>query len=134
VFIRCLRRIEEHRTSPTAPVCRYLQANPHHRVVFHNPEVTGSCNNWRRLQILETQTRVESKNPVDASILFQPEIELHASPMTSRAMTITYPVESGDYLCFAPLRHYRNSFSRFSFFTALFSRLTTRTCSKITAV
>jgi len=31
-----------------------------------------------------------------------------------------YPAESRDYLCFAPLRHYHNTFSRFSFFTALF--------------
>jgi len=42
--------------------------------------------------------------------------------MTSRAITIgTYPAESCGYVCFAPLRHYRNSPARFSFVTALFS-------------
>jgi len=45
--------IEEHRTSLSSLVCRHLQANPHHRVDFHNPEVIGS-DNWRRLQILES--------------------------------------------------------------------------------
>ena len=38
------------------------------------------------------------------------------------------------YVCLAPLRHYRNSPSRFSYFTALFSWLTIGTCSMITAV
>jgi len=42
--------------------------------------------------------------------------------MTSRAITIgEYPAESCDYVCFVPLRHYWNSPSCFSFFTALFS-------------
>jgi len=41
-------------------------------------------------------------------------VELHASTMTSRAITIPmYPAESRDYACFAPLRHYRNSLSNF---------------------
>jgi len=59
-----------------------------------------------------------------------------ASSMASRAITSgeLYPAESCDYVCFAPLRHYRNIPSRFSFFTALFSWLTIRTCSMITAV
>ena len=47
--------------------------------------------------------------------------------MTSRAITIgAYPAESCDYVCFAPLRHYRNSPLRFSFFTALFSWMTNK--------
>jgi len=47
---------------------------------------------------------------------FQLVTQLQASLMTSRAITIgAYPAESCDYLCFAPLRHYRNSFLRFSF-------------------
>jgi len=45
-----------------------------------------------------------------------------------------YLAGSRDYQCFAPLRHCRISFSHFSFFTALFSRLTTRTCKRIPAV
>jgi len=40
---------------------------------------------------------------------------------------LQYPAESCDYACFAPLRHYRNSLSRFSFFvTALFSWVTNK--------
>jgi len=31
--------IEEHRTSLSSSVCRHLQANPDHRVDFHNPEL-----------------------------------------------------------------------------------------------
>jgi len=38
--------------------------------------------------------------------------------MTSRIITVgTYPAESCDYVCFAPLRHHRRSPSRFSFVT-----------------
>jgi len=45
--------------------------------------------------------------------------------MTSSTITIgAYPAESSDDVCFAPLRHYRNSLLRFSFFTALFSWMT----------
>ena len=36
-----INRIEEHRTSLSSAVCRHLQANPDHRVDFHNPEVIG---------------------------------------------------------------------------------------------
>jgi len=47
--------------------------------------------------------------------------ELHASLVTSRAITISaYPAESCDYAWFAPLRHYRNSLLRFSFFYSAF--------------
>jgi len=42
--------------------------------------------------------------------------------MTSCVIIIdVYPAESCDYICFTPLCHYRNSPSRFSCFTALFS-------------
>jgi len=45
--------------------------------------------------------------------------------MTSRAITIgTHLSESRDCLWLAPPRHYRNSHSRFSFFTALLSWMT----------
>jgi len=74
-----------------------------------------------------TQTRAECKHPVDASTHFQLLTELQASLMTSRAITIgAYPAESCDYVCFAPLCHYRNSFLRFSFFAALFSWMTNK--------
>jgi len=54
--------------------------------------------------------------------------QLHVmSEVTSRAITIgAYPAESCDYVCFAPLRHYRSSPSRFSFFTTLFSWVTNK--------
>jgi len=83
----------------------------------------------------KTQTRAECKHPIDASVQFKLVTELHASLMTSRAMTIgSYPIESCDYACFSPLRHHRNSPSRFSFFTARFSWLAIKTCSMIFAV
>jgi len=53
-----------------------LQANPDHQVDFHNPEVIGSDNNWRRLQILESlliqehKPELNAKHPVDASMHF----------------------------------------------------------------
>ena len=126
-----INRIEEHRTSLSSSVRIHLQANANHRVVFHNPEVIGSDNNWRRLQILESlliqehKPRAECKYPVDASMHFELLTELHASLMTSRAITIgAYPAESCDYVCFAQLRHYRNSPLRFSFITALSSWMT----------
>jgi len=84
-----------------------------------------------------TQTRAECKHPVDASMHFWLVTELHASLMTSSAITIdTYPAESCDYVCFAPLRHYWNSLLRFSFFYSAFllNEWPIRTCSKITAV
>jgi len=40
-----INRTEEHRTSLSSSVCTHLQANPDHRVDFHNPEVIGSDNN-----------------------------------------------------------------------------------------
>jgi len=47
--------------------------------------------------------------------------------VTSRAITIgAYPAESCDYVCLAPVRHYRNSLFSFSFFTALFSWMTNK--------
>jgi len=47
--------------------------------------------------------------------------------MTSPAITIgAYPAESCDYVCLAPLPHYRNSPLRFSLFTALFSSMTNK--------
>ena len=54
--------------------------------------------------------------------------QLHVmSEVTSRAITIgAYPSESCDYVCFPPLRHYRNSPLLFSFFTALFSWVTNK--------
>ena len=74
-----------------------------------------------------TQTRAECKHPVDAFMHFQLVTELHAPLMTSRAITIgSYPAESCDYVCFEPLRHYRNNPLLFSFFTALFSWMTNK--------
>jgi len=64
--------IEEHRTSLSSSVCRHLQANPDHRVDFHNPEVTGSDNNWQRLQILESLLIQEDKPEQNAHILSMP--------------------------------------------------------------
>ena len=64
-LIKC---IEEHRTSLSSSVCRHLQANPDHRVDFHNPEVIGSDNNWRRLQILESLLIQEHKPELNANI------------------------------------------------------------------
>jgi len=49
-------------------------------------------------------------------------VYLQQSFMTSRTITIgAYPAESGDYVCFVPLRHYQNSPLHFSFFTVLLS-------------
>ena len=67
-----INRIEEHRTSRSSSVCRHLQANPDHRVDFHNPEVIGSDNNWRRLQILESLLIQEHKPQLNANILSMP--------------------------------------------------------------
>jgi len=64
--------IEEHRTSLSSSVCRHLQANPDHRVDFHNPEVTGSDNNWQQLQILESLLIQEDKPEQNAHILSMP--------------------------------------------------------------
>ena len=44
-----INRIEEHRTSLSSSVCRHLEANPDHRVDFHNPSwlavinIDGGC-------------------------------------------------------------------------------------------
>jgi len=65
-------RIEEHRTSLSSSICRHLQANPDHRVDFHNPEVIGSDNNWRRLQILESLLIQEHKPELNANIPSMP--------------------------------------------------------------
>jgi len=62
-----INRIEEHPTSLSSSVCRHLQANPDHRVDFHNPEVVGS-DNWRRLQILESSLIQEHKPELNANI------------------------------------------------------------------
>ena len=64
--------IEEHRTSLSSAVCRHLQANPDHRVDFHNPEVIGSDNNWRRLQILVSLLIQEHKPELNANIPSMP--------------------------------------------------------------
>ena len=66
-----INRIEEHRTSLSSSVCRHLQANPDHRVVFHNPEVIGS-DNRRRLQILESLLIQEHKPELNANIPSMP--------------------------------------------------------------
>ena len=42
--------------------------DPDHRVDFHNPEVIGSDNNWRRLQILEFSLIQEQKPELNANI------------------------------------------------------------------
>ena len=89
-------------------------------------QLTTAANSWIFVDS-RTQTRAECKHPVDTSMHFLLVTELHASLMTSRAITIgAYPAESCDYVCFVPLRHYRNSLLRFSFFTALFSWMTNK--------
>jgi len=65
-------RIEEHRTSLSSSVCKHLQANPDLRVDFHNPEVIGSNNNWRRLQILESSLIQEHKPELNANFPSMP--------------------------------------------------------------
>ena len=67
-----INRIEEHRTSLSSSVPRHLQANLDHRVDFHNPEVIGSDNNWRRLQILESLLIQEHKPELNANIPSMP--------------------------------------------------------------
>ena len=67
-----INRIEEHRTSLSSAACRHLQANPDHRVDFHNPEVIDSDNNWRRLQILESLLIQEHKPELNANIPSMP--------------------------------------------------------------
>ena len=67
-----INRIEEHRTSLSSSVCRHLQANPDHRVDFHNPVVIGSDNNWRQLQILESLLIQEHKPELNANIPSMP--------------------------------------------------------------
>jgi len=64
--------IEEHRTSLSSSVCRHLQANPDHRVDFHNPGVIGSENNWRRQEILESLLIKEHKPELNANIPSMP--------------------------------------------------------------
>jgi len=66
-----INRIEEHRTSLSSSVCRHLQANPDHRVDFHNPEVIGS-DNWRRLQITESLLIHEHKPELNGNIPSMP--------------------------------------------------------------
>ena len=63
-----INRIEEHRTLLSSLVSRHLQSNPDHRVDFHNPEVTGSDNSWRRLQILESLLIQEHKPELNANM------------------------------------------------------------------
>ena len=108
-----INRIAEHRTSLSSSVYRQLQANPDHRVDFRNPEVTGSDNNWRQLQVLESLLIQEHKPELNAKIpsmavcIFNLQQELLALLMTSRAITNgAYSAESCDYI-FAPLPHYR---------------------------
>jgi len=60
------------KTSLSSPVCRHLQANPDHRVDFHNPEVIGSDSNWRRLQILQSLLIQEHKPELNANIPSMP--------------------------------------------------------------
>ena len=67
-----INRIEEHRTSLSSSVCRHLQTNPDNRVDFHNPEVIGSDNNGRRLQILESLLIQEYKPELNANIPSMP--------------------------------------------------------------
>ena len=67
-----INRIEEHRTSLSSALCRHLQANPDHRVDFHNPEVIGSDSNGRRLQILESLLIQEHKPELNANIPSMP--------------------------------------------------------------
>ena len=67
-----INRIEEHRTSHSSAVCRHLQANPDHRVDFHNPEIIGSDNNGRRLQILESLLIQEHRPELNANIPSMP--------------------------------------------------------------
>ena len=67
-----INRIEEHRTSLSFSVCSHLQANPDHRADFHYPEVIGSDNNWRRLQILESLLIQEHKPELNANIPSMP--------------------------------------------------------------
>ena len=45
---------------------------------------------------------------------------VHQDPTFKNKFVGNYPAESCGYVCFAPLRHYRNSPSRFSFFRSAF--------------
>ena len=58
--------------TPQPSVCRHLQADPDHRVDFHNPEVIGSDHNWRRLQILESLLFQEHNPQLNANIPSMP--------------------------------------------------------------
>jgi len=67
-----INRIEDHRTSLSSSVCRHLQAKPHHLDDFHNPEVIGSDNNLRRVQILESSLIQEHEPELNANISIPP--------------------------------------------------------------
>jgi len=49
-----------------------MQANPDHRVDFHNPEVIGTDNDWRPLQILQTLLIQDNKPELNANIPSMP--------------------------------------------------------------
>jgi len=117
-----------------------LASQPRSSGWFHNPEVIGTYENWRRLQILESLLIEEHKPELNANIpsmplcIFDLLQSFMPHSLTSLSISIgTHPAESREHLCFAPLRHYRNK-SRFSFLTALFSWPTIRSCSKIITV
>jgi len=100
-------------------VCTHTLLLPHQCVVVqmlpapcrkpHAILMVAAIGSWIFIDS-RTQTRAECKHPVDASMYFKVVIELHASLITSHAITISeYPAESCDYLCFVPLHHYRNN-------------------------
>jgi len=57
---KLINRMDEHQTKLFS---LQTQANPYHRVDFHNPEVIGSDNNWRRLQIQEHNPELNANIP-----------------------------------------------------------------------
>ena len=119
-----INRIEEHRTSQLFSM-QTLASQPRSSGWLSQPwghwqwqQLATAAYSWIFIDS-RTQTRAESRHPVYASAFL---ICKRASCLTHDA----YPAESYDYVCIAPLRHYRNSHLRFSFFTAHFSWMTNK--------
>ena len=115
-----------------------LANHPYHRIDFHNPEVIGSDNNWWLLQILESSLIQEHKPELNANTPSMPLCIFNLCfmhPPWRHAISSSVRVPLSYVTANVP-RHYVISitaFRVFHFFTTLFSRLTTITCSKLVA-
>jgi len=118
-----------------------LQANPDHRVDFHNPQVIGSDNNWRRLQILESLLIQEHKPELNANIPSMPLCILTCN----RASCFTHDVTRHHHwrvsswvmwlrMLLASTSLPKQPYTFFIFLQRFSPEWPIKTCSKITAV